>query len=144
MASTTHKAYTQSIASALTTELDALANAGTSSASGAIDNTTNLDLFMDLELHVAAQGSARATGASVEVYMVMTLDATNYGDAIRSTAELVAVFSLDAATTARYVHRRDIPIPPANFKLFVYNNTGQALAATSSALKYRTHSVKTV
>ena len=67
MAATKHKAYSAAIASALTTELNTLANGSASSASAAIDNTTNLDLFMDLTLTVAAQGGARSTGATVSV-----------------------------------------------------------------------------
>lgn len=144
MATTEHKAYTQSATSALTTELNSLASAGTSSASAAIDNTTNRDLFMDVELYVATQGASRPVGATVELWMVMTLDGTNYSDAVRNVADLVAVFPLDAGTTARYVHRRDIPIPPSNFKLFVYNNSSQAFASSANTVKYRTHSVETV
>lgn len=143
MATTTHKSYTQTTTSALTTELNSLANAGSSSASSAVDNTSNLDLFMDAELYIAAQATARATGAVVELWMMTTLDGTAYGDALRNVAELVAAFPLDAGTPARYVHRRDIPIPPSSFKLLVYNGTGQAMAASGNTIKYRTHSITT-
>lgn len=136
-----HLAYTQSATSALTTELDGLTNGSTSSASSAIDNTTNLDLFMDLELNLGAAGSSRSSGATVSVYMTASLDASNYPDANSTTAELVAVFPLDAATTARRLVRRDIPIAPGLFKLFAVNNTGQALNASGNTLKYRTHSI---
>lgn len=141
---TTHKGYTAAIASALTTELNSLATATASAASAAIDNTTNLDLFMDLMLNVATMGVARSAGATVSVYLTTALDGSNYDDAIAATAELVAVFPLDAATTARQATRRDCPIPPGLFKLFAVNNTGQTLAATTNTLKYRTHSVSSV
>lgn len=141
MTAITHKGYTQSATSILTTELNALGNAMMSSASSAVDNTSNLDLFMDLELYVHTQGSARSAGATVEVYILPTVDGTNYADATYGNPELVAVFPLDAATTARYGIRRDIPIPPGSFKLALYNRTGQAFAATTSTLKYRTYSV---
>jgi hypothetical protein len=144
MATTSHKAYTAAIASSLTTELNSLASTSASSASAAIDNTTNLDLFMDLTLNVATQGTARSAGAVVYVFMVMALDGTTYDDVSTSTAELVAVFSLDAVTTARQVTRRDVPVPPGLFKLFAQNVTGQAFAATGSTLKHRFHSVSTV
>lgn len=143
MATTKHKSYTAAIASALTTDLNSLGNGSTSAASAAIDNTTNLDLYHDLTLTVAAQGSARSAGASVSVYMTMALDGTNYDDTNATTAELVAVFPLDAATTARQATRRDVPVPPGLFKYFVVNNTGQAFAASGSILEYRAHSIET-
>lgn len=143
MATTTHKAYTQSIANALTTELNSLANNTNSSASSAIDNSTNLDLFMDLEL-VIDTTSSRTAGGGIGVYMVSRVDGTNFGDVNETTASLVAFFPLDAATTARRATRRDIPIPPEQFKLFARNTaTGITLAASANTLKYRTHSITT-
>jgi hypothetical protein len=143
MASTIHKAYTQSATNALTTELDALANNTNSSASSAIDNSSNLDLFMDLELNLGTT-SSRSAGGVVAIYMTTRLDGSNFPDANETTATLVAVFPLDAATTARRCVRRDIPIPPEQFKLFARNsNLGVALAANSNTLKYRTHSITT-
>jgi hypothetical protein len=143
VAVTKHKSYTASIASALTTDLNSLANGSASAASAALDNTSNLDLYHDLTLTVAAQGSARSAGATVSVYLVMALDGTNYDDANATTAELVAVFPLDAATTARQATRRDVPVPPGLFKYFVVNNTGQAFAASGNIVEYRAHSIET-
>jgi hypothetical protein len=143
MATTKHKAYTAAIASALTTELNTLGSGSTSSASAAIDNSSGLDLFADLTLTVAAQGGARSASANVSVYLTQALDGTNYDDAHAGTAELVAVFSLDAATTARQSSRRDVPVPPGLFKLFAVNNTGQPLAASGNLVEYRMHSIET-
>ena len=143
MATTKHKAYTAAIASVLTTDLNSLGSGSTSAATAALDNTTNLDLFADLTLTVAAQGAARSAGANVAVYMVQALDGTNYDDVHAGTAELVAVFSLDAATTARQSTRRDVPIPPGLYKYFVVNNTGQAFAASGNILEHRMHSIET-
>lgn len=143
MATTRHTSYRASAATALSTELNSLANGANTAASSAIDNTTNLDLFLDVELVLAAQGSARSSGATVSLYLTTSLDGTNYDDVHETTAELVAVFPLDAATTARRRTVRDVPIPPANFKLFARNNTGQTLAASGSTIRYRAHSVET-
>ena len=144
MATTKHQAYTAAIATALSTDLNSLANGSASATSGAIDNTADSDLFHDLTLTVAAQGSARITGATVSIYMVMALDGTNYDDANATTAELVAVFPLDATTTARQATRRDIPIPPGLFRYFAVNGTGQAFAASGNLLEFRAHSIETV
>lgn len=146
MATTTHKAYTQAATTALsgTNVIDGLANAGISStASAAIDNTTNLDLFMDLELNLAAPAATRTAGATINVYMIQALDGTNYDTLNATAADLVCVFPLDAAQTAIRASRRDIPIPPGLFKLFVLNSTGAATAASGNTLKYRTHSIQT-
>lgn len=142
MVTTKHKAYA-TIASALTTELNSLASNGNSAASSAIDNTTALDLFADLEINLATQGSARVASATIYVYMTQALDGTNYGDTNEVTAEVIAAFIFDAATTARRATLKDVPIPPGLFKLFVRNVTGQALAASGNTLKYRLHSVET-
>lgn len=142
MTVTKHDAYS-SEQSFLTTELNSLGNGSNSSASSAYDNATNKYLFLDLKLNIAAQGSARSTGAVVSVYMVAATDGTNYDDVNETTAELVAVFPLDAATTARQRTVRDIPIPPASFKLFARNGTGQAFAASASTVKGSFHNVQT-
>lgn len=143
MATTKHKAWSAAAGSALSTELNSLANGSATAASSAIDNSSALDLYHDLILTVAAQGSARSAGATISVYMVSAADGTNYDDVNATTAELVAVFPLDAATTARQATRRDVPIPPGLFKYFIVNNTGQALAVSASTLKYRAHSIET-
>ena len=142
MATTKSKAYTAAIASVLTTDLNSLANAATSAATAALDNTTNLDLFADLTFTIATQGSARSSGANVAVYITQALDGTNYDDVHAGTAELVAVFSLDAAVTARQSTRRDVPIPPGLYKYFLVNNTGQAFAASGNILEHRMHSIE--
>ena len=142
MATTKHAAY-GTHTSALTTEFNSLANGSSTAASSAIDNTSNLDLFMDLELVLNTQGSSRSTGAIVSVYAVHATDGSNYGDVNTTTAELLAVFTFDAATTARRATVRDVPMPPGLFKLFANNGTGQALAASSNTLKYRPHNVST-
>lgn len=143
MADTKHKAYTQTAQTALSTGLNSLANNSNSSASSSIDNTTNLDLYADIELVLAAQGSARSAGATVTVYLLTSLDGTNFDDANETTAEVAAVFPLDAATTARRRTVRDVSIPPALFQLLVRNSTGQAFAASGNTIRYRTHSVAT-
>lgn len=143
MATTTHGAY-GTVTSALTTELNSLANSSNTAASTAIDNTSALAMFIDLELVVAAQASARSAGATIEVYLALALDGTNYADINETTAELIASFPLDAATTARRAARRDIPIPPGKFQLFARNRTGQALASSGNTVKYAVHNVVTV
>ena len=49
-----------------------------------------------------------------------------------------------AATTARRLTKVNIPIPPLKFKLYAWNKTGQALAASANTLKYRRHNEQDV
>lgn len=142
MSTTAHKAYETQVA-ALTTELNSLATATNTAASTAIDNTVGLNLLLDIELVVATQGSARAAGATVNVYATYSLDGTNYADVNEITAELIAVFPLDAAVTARRAVIRDVPIGPGKFKVFARNVTNQALAASGNAVNVRAHSITT-
>lgn len=141
MATTKHKAFSAAIASVLTTELNSIANGAISAASAAVDNTSTLDLYDDLTFTIATQGGAR-TG-TVSVHMVQALDGSNYDDVEATCAQLVAVFPLDAATTARQVSVRDVPIPPGLFKYFVRNGTGQAFASSGNILERRPHSIET-
>lgn len=143
MATTRHTAYASSIATILSTELNTLANSTNSAASAEIDNSVSRDLYHDLTLTVNTT-STRSTGGSVSVYLIMALDDTNYDAVNETTAELVTVFTLDAATTSRQLTRRDIPVPPGKFKYFVRNNVGVSLNATGNLLEYRAHSVETV
>lgn len=144
MAITKHKSYAAAIASILTTELNSLAHNANTAASEAIDNSSALNLYHDLTLTIATQGSSRSTGSTINVYLIPALDDTNYDAVNETTAEVVAVFSLDASTTARQITRRDIPIPPGKFKYFIRNASGQALAASGNILEYRAHSVETL
>ena len=142
MTSTKHLAYTASIASLLTTELNSLANNTKSSASSAVDNTSNKDLWIDLNLSIATT-SSRTAGGGVAVYMVQALDGTNYPTVNETCDRLVAYWTLDAATTARpELIEWNIPIPPGLVKFYILNQMGVSFAASGSLLEFRAHSIE--
>ena len=126
-----------SLQSYLTTELNALASDG-SVLGAAIDNTAGA-LFINLELYVGEQTS-RTAGGYVRIDICPSVDGTNYCDATAPIPTQLTQFPLDAATTARYSTRVNLPIPPCKFKLNVTNVTGQAFAATTNTVKYTLHS----
>ena len=127
--------------------MNSLANGSLGSASGAgsgtiLDNTTLLDLNAVALLDLAAQGSARSTGAGVELWAFESIDGgTVYPDIIRECGILVYRFRLDAATTARKQLSDVFRIGPGKTKLAVYNDTGQAFAASAGTVTVRTFSV---
>jgi hypothetical protein len=139
-----------SATNALSTELNSLADAGRQ-ISSAIDNSSNLDLYMDLELAVQYTSSAPTAGQKVaEVYLVPTTDGTNYAEGSTSItpqqALLVATFeSRNGSTSAvERLASLGIPIPVGSFKLELVNTSGKTYASSGNTLKYRTYKLQAV
>jgi hypothetical protein len=129
------------IATALSTEMNTLAaTTGKAINATGIDNSTALDLFADFEL-VCTYGVAPAAGAIVELYLLPSVDGTNYPDAstaiVPQASLYVGGFALRAVTTAQRMVLRAIPLPSGLFKVLVQNTAGQAMAATGNTLKMR-------
>jgi hypothetical protein len=138
MATTSKWTAPEAIASALTTELNALANGSISAASSAIDNETGLYLYMSVELALA---TLTPTGTPYcNLYLVKSVDGTNFEDLNVSMGhEVIAVFPMATTAAAKRIAVANILIPPLQFKLAVENQTGVSLAASGSTLKYRRH-----
>ena len=136
-----------SIQSYLTTELNSLSD-GANKLGAKVDNVADgeNEMFINLELHVAAQGSARDADAVVKIYILYAVDDTTFafGDDSTDPAadSLLHVFSLDAVTTARRCAAVNLPIAPLDFKLLLMQDTGQAFASSGNTLKYRLHSTE--
>ena len=140
MATEKWAAYT-SRGNVLSTELNALANAGRSAAGTEVDNGTNLDMYGVLELQVTF-GTAPSAGGYVEIYMVTAPDGTNYEDGSNTvdpgTHKLVDRIPVRAVTTAQRLSGRLIPLLPEKMKFLLYNGSGQAFPASGSTLKLYT------
>ena len=131
-----------------TTDLNSLADGGNVLCDIiSNDQTGELYLYMDLELYLNTQGSARDADARVEVYLLPTVDGTNYayGDASTDPSQALKVgdFYFDAATTARRTIVRGILLPPEDFRFLVMNETGQAFASSGNTLKYIKYNIQT-
>lgn len=125
-------------ATVLSTGLDALANnAGALSAAESNDAAAELDLYADAEL-VVTFGTAPTENSLVELYIVRTVDGTNYednGTEGRPADGYVGGFILDNVTTAQRIMLRGIRLPPRDFKIYALNKSGQAFPASGSTIK---------
>lgn len=146
MATTFQWVAPETIASALTTELNTLTNGSYSAASTAIANESGLYENIALELFLA---SLTPTGSpSCSVYLLATLDATNYEDGGGATAPalgaLLCVFDLSTSASTKRRTKTGLVIPPLGFKLVLQNNSGVSFAGSGSTLRYRRYNEQSV
>ncbi len=139
MATTFQWVAPEALASALTTELNSLAN-GSFSTAFALDNEAGLYQFIDFELVLASL--TPVAGQAVGIYIMAAVDSTpNYPDA-NAADNLVAILPLSTATAAKRKTAVNILIPPLKLNITVGNLTitsGVAFGAASNTLKYRRH-----
>jgi len=123
----------------LSTELNSLANDGNKITTSALSNDASNEryLFADFKLALATQGSARSSGANVELYIIPEVDGTFAfgGDSLDPIGHYKGGFSFDAATTAREQIAEGVKLPNSDFHVLLINKTGQALAASGNTLK---------
>lgn len=135
-------------ANALSTELNSLASTQ-AALSSALDNSTDLAFWEDLML-TATFGVAPTANSVLTLYLVPSLDGTNYGDAtsgaspVTSPATYVGVFPLRAVTTIQRVPLRGVQLPPGLYKYQLVNGSGQAFPASGSTLQYRRYRTQVV
>lgn len=137
MATTFKWAAPEAAASALTTELNGLADATFCTASSVIDNATDLYEFIAIELVLASLSPA--AGAYVDIWIDYSLDGTNYADAAKSLqlSALLCAFQLDTAvTTAQRLAIGGLRIEPMKFKLQARNKAGVSLNGSGNTVKY--------
>ena len=132
-------------------KIDSLTDNEWSDLSDEIDNSTNKYYLADLDL---ALGSAAFTGsdAGIEVYIVQTVDGTNYPDWTGNTTSeapeqshyFVAFMPLTAATAARRVvssSQSPVKMPNGKFKFGIRSRANVTLAGSGNTLYYRPHSL---
>jgi hypothetical protein len=134
---TTHKYATpESVTTLLSTGLNSLANAARVVSSD-VDNATGLYLYADFECNFAS--AAFAAGAYVSLYLLESIDGTNYEDgssSVTPTAQcLIANIPFRNATAAQIHTVRGIVLPPTHFEIELINNCGVTLASSGNTLK---------
>lgn len=114
--------------------------------SDAIDNSTNKYVTVDILL---ALGSAAFTGSgsSVEVYVVRSVDGTNYGswagnvtaDEQENNQYFVGSVTTSGATAAQELILSNVVVPPGLYKIGLRNRSNATLAAANT-ISFRPHS----
>jgi hypothetical protein len=116
-----------------------------SAASAAIANQSNLDLYADFTLHLAALSPA--VGAFISVYILEALDDSTYpvpSDAALRLQAGQTLFSIQLgqdAATAQDVVVRNVLLPPHAFKIKLDNQAGVSLAASGNTLSISQYNV---
>lgn len=130
-----------------TQKIDSLTDNEWTDLSDEIDNSTNKYAYADLDLVL---GSAAFTGtdSGIEVYIVPTVDGTNYpdwsgnatADAPEQNHYFAAFLPLKAATAARRVVSSSqvaIELPQGKFKFGMRSRANVTLASSGNTLYYR-------
>lgn len=120
----------------LTTELNTLANGAYSAVGTAFDNTSNLDQWAAAEIALASLNPT--TGAYLQLFLVQSLDGTNYDDAPSSTNpgyhQSVAAVSVATGSAVKKIDTPMFRIPPGKFKLVLLNKTNVSFAASGNTV----------
>lgn len=133
----THKLA--SITSRSTGISNANVTSGAEVAGSVIDNATNLDSFLDVEI-IWSYATAPTANKTVEIRMLYSLDGTNYEESWR----VIGAVSPPADTVS---HRRlvvtGLLLEPLPFKLAVKNvDTAQTVTVTLNAVTYNMQTIE--
>jgi len=115
-----------------------------------IDNSSNKYLQADFELSLGSF-TADGTDAGAELFIVPSIDGTNYPDWTGNTTtdkpennkwyrDFFVVKDSDAAATPRAAVT-DVVLPQGKFKVGIRNRANATWAASGTTLKYRPHSL---
>jgi len=134
-------AYTTIADVIATASLNSLADDGTVLGS-VIDNTTNRDFYIGVELLLASVDLSTQTNPAVNLYLIESLDGTNYADTNTLASKLTAIIGVAATNAAHREVYNFITIPPGLWKINIENKTGAAFASSGNTLKYRAFSTE--
>lgn len=136
--------YKAAAQTALSTELNSLANDTWSALSSEIDNSLNGYMFADIECDFA---SITPTGAdaAIELYLVPSVDDTQYptytatgtADEQENNQYFIGAVTLSLDAEVHIHTIRGIELPPGKFKIGMRNRSNVTLAASGSTIKWR-------
>lgn len=144
-------ASAQSVAWTSGQALDSLTDNEYTDLSDAIDNSSNKYSFADIEI-VLASAAFTGTDSKIEVYIVPSVDGTNYGqwtgnsttDEQENAGYFVDEVTTTGTTAAQRMTLRDVPLPNGLFKFGFRSRANVSLAASGNTAKWRPHSGQTV
>ena len=140
-------AYAASVANLLSTELNSLAN-GSNVLSAAINNSSNRDFYLDLEVYLASVDLSGQDNPAIYLWLLKSLDDdTSYEDgaaAVNPATEPTKVVPLRVVSgVQRVMIASPIILRPGYAKVLYGNRAGAALAASGNLLRYRIFSETT-
>ena len=125
----------------MTTELNSLGNgSGVISSvvggNGIITNAAEMDLYADFALTMQF-GAVPTAGYPVELFIVRSLDGITFDDTSSAPPAKAYgdTFPVRAVTTVQTIIIPMVELPPANFKVYIRNSSGQAMVAANNVLK---------
>jgi hypothetical protein len=126
--------------------LNSIANGNSILSDLQLDNSTNLDMYMDISIALASAAFVAPNFVGVYLYP-LNADGSTYGDGRFSSSAsgappatyYVGNIGLVAATQAQEGTLTGVLMPPGAFKIVLYNQGGVALASSGNTCKYRTY-----
>ena len=121
----------------LTTELNSLADGAFSGVGSEYNNSTAFHRFGWLDISLASLNPT--TGAYLQVFMIATLDGTNYPDAPSSTNPglqylVTPLLNVATGSAAKRIVIPPFLLPPAKIKFVLYNKCNVALASSGNTV----------
>jgi hypothetical protein len=128
--------------------LNSAANNEWTDLADAVDNSTTKYMFADVEV-VLASAAFTGAGSSIEVYLIPSVDGTNYptwtGNVTTEEQEnagfFVGAVTTTGSTAAQRMVLRDVELPNGLFRWAFRNKGGPTLAASGNSASWRPHSV---
>ena len=143
MATATLSGYLAAAQTGLSTELNSLADNGFCALGTEVDNSTTKYMMADVEV-VLASAAFTGTDSTVEIYLVPSVDDTNYSTWTTGTADqqennayYVGSVTTTGSTAAQREVLRAVSLPNGKYKWAVRNRGNVALASSGNTVKWR-------
>ena len=109
--------------------------------SSAIDNSSNKDLFADIEASIASVDLSGQTNPAIYIWIITRFDGTNFSDGDTTDGcgrapDAIIPFNEGSGAEVKRDVARMVMLPPEQFKILAQNKCGATVTLT---IKYRTY-----